>query len=152
MTTLLEGVNIREIKGLDEFAQRLKGEFVNGVSKLSEVEKKIADKRQELEAAGSEREKTKIKKELDQLKEDYETRLESLSHLKPKLASQLARIRQTIDKIADKDRTLKERLKILWREQGVTIVSVPHRNWYDHKHPSLSAHRWYCRRSKWFST
>ena len=40
------------------------------------------------------------------------------------MSSQVARIRQTLDKIADGNRTLKERLKILWREQGVTIVSV----------------------------
>ena len=123
LTTLLKGVDLREIKGLDEFAQRKQGEFVNGSSKLTEIEQKITDKRQKLEASvGSD--KTKIERELKQLQEAYEVRLESLSQLKPELSSQLSRFRQTIDKIADKNRTLKERLKILWREQGVTIVSV----------------------------
>ena len=44
--------------------------------------------------------------------------------MKEKLQTQFARIRQTIDKIADKDRSLKERLNILWREQGLTIISI----------------------------
>ena len=32
--------------------------------------------------------------------------------------------KQTLEKIADSDTTLKERLKILWKEQGLSIVSV----------------------------
>ena len=115
---------LREHLGLDKALQRITGEFVNSRSKLTELERDIARNQRKLEEADTEQLKQRIKDRLERLKEDYDTRLESLSQMKPKLQTQLARMRQTLDKIADRDRTLKERLKILWREQGLTLVSV----------------------------
>ena len=109
---------MRELLGLDAALQRIQGEFVNGTAKLTELEKSIAEL-QDVEEPTEQQ-----KQRLEQLKEQYDVRLESLSQIKGKLSTQLARMRQTIDKVADGDRTLKERLKILWREQGLTIVSV----------------------------
>jgi len=115
---------MRELLGLDKALQRIQGEIVNGTSKLSEVDEAIKRNKRKLEEAETDHQKQRIKDRLERLKEDYDVRLESLSQIKDKLSSQFARIRQTLDKIADGDRTLKERLKILWREQGLTLVSV----------------------------
>ena len=116
---------MRELLGLDKVLQRIQGELVNGTSKLTVLDEKIKRNKTKLEEAGlTDQQKQRIKKRLDQLKEDYATRLESLSQIREKLNSQFSRIRQTIDKIADGDRTLAERLKIVWREQGLTLVSV----------------------------
>ena len=116
---------MRELLGLDKALQRVKGELVNGASKLTEIEQHITKEQKKLEEPDiTEQQKQRIKKRIAELKEEHIVRLESLSHLKEKLSSQFARIRQTLDKVADGDRSLKERLKILWREQGLTLVAT----------------------------
>ena len=40
------------------------------------------------------------------------------------MQGQYARIRQTIEKVLDSDTSLKERIKTLFREQGITIIAV----------------------------
>lgn len=114
----------RELLGLDKALQRIQGEIVNGTSKLTELDDAIQRNKRKLGEAETEQQKQRIKERLERLKEEHAVRLESISQIKEKLSSQFARMRQTVDKIADKDRTLKERLKILWREQGLTLVSV----------------------------
>ena len=116
---------IRELLGLDKALQRFSGEIVNGTSKLTEIKKHLEKENRKLEDSDiTEQQKQRIRERINRLNEEYEVRLESLSQIKPKLQSQLARIRQTLNKIADQDRSLKERLQILWREQGLTLVSV----------------------------
>ena len=119
-----EELPLRELKGLDQALQNIKGEFVNGTAKLSALDEHIVKERRKLTETDDEHQKKRIKERLKQLKDERELRIETQSQLKPKLQTQVARIRQTLDKIADGDRSLKERLKILWREQGLTLVSV----------------------------
>lgn len=116
---------MRELLGLDKALQRVQGELVNGAGKLTELEKRIAKEEEKLnEPDITKQQKERIKERIKELKENYDVRLESLSQIKDQLSTQLARIRQTIDKLADGDRTLKERLKLLWREQGLTLVAA----------------------------
>ena len=49
---------------------------------------------------------------------------ESIYILKGKLSSQVRSIRKTIAKVLDKDTTLCEKIQTLFREQGITIVSI----------------------------
>ena len=121
---VIEPLPTRELLALDKALQRIQGELMNGTSKLTELDESIKRNKRKLEEADTEHQKQRIKERLERLKEEHAVRLESISQIKEKLSSQFARIRQTVDKIADKDRTLKERLKTLWREQGLTIVSV----------------------------
>ena len=110
---------MRELLGLNKALQRIQGELVNGTGKLTELEQDIAENQRILkEEEPTKQEKEHVKKHIAELKEAYDIRLESLSQIREQLSSQFARIRQTIDKIADGERTLKERLKIIWREQG----------------------------------
>lgn len=117
-------MDMREILGLNAALQRWKGEIVNSVAKLSEVDTAIERQTKKLEEALSEDQRQRIEKRLADLKLERAVRVETVGLITEKCNSQLDRMRQTIDKLADGDRTLKERLKILWREQGVTIVSV----------------------------
>ena len=90
---------MRELLSLDRALQRIQGEYVNAHAKLREVEEHIAREQEKLKADVSEEMKDRIRQRIDKLKEDYDTRLESLSQLNPKLQSQLARMRQTLDKL-----------------------------------------------------
>ena len=115
----------RELLGLDKALQRIDGEHLNSSAKLTELEQDIGRQHKKLkEPSLTEDQRKRIENRLKSLKDEYDVRLETLSQSEKALSSQFARIRRTIDKIADKDRSLKERLSILWREQGITLVSV----------------------------
>ena len=51
-------------------------------------------------------------------------RLEILSQNRKDLQTQVAKIKQTLEKVLDKDASLVERICTLFRKQGITISSV----------------------------
>ena len=55
---------------------------------------------------------------------EKQARLEILSQNRKDLQTQVARIKQTIEKILDKDTSLLDRIRTLFKEQGITIFSV----------------------------
>ena len=63
-------------------------------------------------------------KKLQKLKGVRQPRLELANSQREELRTQINRIRQTIDKVLNEDKTLAERVKTLFREQGVTIASI----------------------------
>ena len=74
--------------------------------------------------ANSENLRDRIKKRIADLKEERATRLEITSQNRKELASQFSRIRQTVEKILDEDLSLREKLKLVFREHGLTITAV----------------------------
>ena len=61
---------------------------------------------------------------LDELNIEKQARLEIMSQNRKDLEMQVARIKQTIEKILDKDTSLAEKIRTLFREQGITIISI----------------------------
>ena len=55
---------------------------------------------------------------------EKQARLEILSQNRKDLQTQVARIRQTLEKVLDKDASLVERICTLFCEQGITIFSI----------------------------
>ena len=64
------------------------------------------------------------KDRLDDLNTKKQARLEILSQNWKDLQTQVARIQQTLEKVLDKDASLTERILTLFREQGITIISI----------------------------
>ena len=64
------------------------------------------------------------KDRLDDLTTEKQARLEILSQDRKYLQTQVARIKQTLEKVLDKDTSLAEKIRILFREQGITIFSI----------------------------
>ena len=64
------------------------------------------------------------KDRLDNLNTEKKARLQILSQKRKDLQTQVARIRQTIEKVLDKDASLAERIRTLFKEQGITIFSI----------------------------
>ena len=52
------------------------------------------------------------------------TRQESIDLLKGRLKNQITSFKETIGKVLDKDTSLGEKIRTLFREQGITIVSI----------------------------
>ena len=65
-----------------------------------------------------------ITKQIDDLNEDLKVRQESIDLLKGRLKNQITSFKETIAKVLDKDTSLAEKIRTLFREQGITIVSI----------------------------
>ena len=61
---------------------------------------------------------------LDDLNTEEQARFEILSQNRKDLQTQVVRIKQTIEKVPDKDAFLTERIRTFFHEQSITIFSV----------------------------
>ena len=68
--------------------------------------------------------KEDITKGIDNLNEDLKVRQESIDTLKDRLKSQITSFKETIAKVLDKDTSLAEKIRTLFREQGIMIASI----------------------------
>ena len=68
--------------------------------------------------------KEHITKQIDDLNEDLKVRQESINLLKGRLKNQITSFKETIAKVLDKDTSLAEKIRTLFREQGITIASI----------------------------
>ena len=65
-----------------------------------------------------------ITKRIDALNDELATRQESISLRKGRLRNQITSFKETIAKALDKDTSLGEKIRTLFREQGITIASI----------------------------
>ena len=65
-----------------------------------------------------------ITKRIDALNDELSTRQESIDLLKGRLKNQITSFKETIAKVLDKDTSLGEKIRTLFREQGITIASI----------------------------
>ena len=68
--------------------------------------------------------KEEITKRIDALNDELATRQESIDLLKGRLKSQITSFKEIIVKVLDKDTSLGEKIRTLFREQGITIASI----------------------------
>ena len=61
---------------------------------------------------------------LDDLNTEKQARLEILSQNRKDLQTQVSKIKQTLEKALDKNTSLAEKIRTLFREQGITIFSI----------------------------
>ena len=61
---------------------------------------------------------------LDDLNTEKRARLEILSQNRKDHQTQVARIKQTIEKVLDQNTSLAQRIRTLFREQDITIISI----------------------------
>ena len=120
--------DLRELRGLDRALQTIRGELVNNLAKLSELDDHIALEKRKLDEADAggvdELTRRRIAESLLDLQDERSARLEAASATKDALRSQISRIRETISRILHEDTTLAEHVRTLFREQGVTLVSI----------------------------
>ena len=120
---------MREFLGIDKALQSIQGELLNNTSKLTEINKHIKRDTKKLEEVEDDPTYTNEQRQLyrdrlDELNTEKQARLEILSPNQKNLQTQVARIRQTIEKVVDQDTSLAERIRTLFREQAITIFSI----------------------------
>ena len=109
-------LDIREFLGIDKALQSIQGELLNITSKLTEDNKSIkrdTEKLEEVEAdpTYSDEQKQLYKDRLDDLNTEKQARLEILSQNQKYLQTQVTTIKQTLEKVIDKDASLTERIR-----------------------------------------
>ena len=118
-------LNLREIRGLDRALQNIRGELTNNLAKLTELDDHIALERRKLDEDGiDEFTRRRIAERLRELQDERASRLEAAAANREALRSQISRMRETINRILHEDTTLAERIRTLFREQGITIASI----------------------------
>lgn len=117
--------DLRELRGLDRALQTIRGELTNNLAKLSELDEHIFLEKRKLDTEGiDEFTRRRIAERLQDLQEERSARLEAAAANREALRSQVNRMRETINRILHEDTTLAERIRTLFREQGITIASI----------------------------
>ncbi|CAG2231983.1 unnamed protein product [Mytilus edulis] len=117
----------REMDGIISAMTSVKEEIANELAKLNETNKDLAKENAKLEQAKEDNDEfqiDRISSRIRELESERSARLEVININKEKLRSQVNRIKETINKVLYEDKTLGERIRTLFREQGITIVSV----------------------------
>ena len=120
-------LDMREFLGIDKALQSIQGELLNNTSRLTEINKRIERdtknlKEVEDDPTYSDEQRQLYRDRLDNLNTKKKSRLGILSHNQKDLQTQIVRIRETLEKILDKDISSAERIHTLFREQGITII------------------------------
>ena len=68
--------------------------------------------------------KEDITKQIDNLNEDLKVRQESIDILKGRLRIQITSFKETIAKVLGKDTSLAEKIRTLFRGQGIMVASI----------------------------
>ena len=123
-------LDMQEFLGIDKAVQSIQGELLNNTLKLTEIDKCIQRDTRRLEEVENDPTYTNEQRQLyrdrlDNLNTKKQARLEILSRKDQRdLQTQVAGIKQTIEKVFDKNTPLPERILTLIREQIVTIISA----------------------------
>ena len=121
---------LRELLGLDKQLRIIRGSLKVEVAKKVQLEEHITKERQKLEEfreyprVYDDAMKEDITKRIDALNDELATRQESIDLLKGRLKNQITSFKETIAKVLDKDTSLGEKIRTLFREQGITIASI----------------------------
>ena len=116
--------------GLDKQLRSIRGSLKVEVAKKVELEEHITKEHQKLEefqeypGVYDDAMKEDITKRIDALNDELATRQESIDLLKRRLKNQITSFKETIAKVLDKDTSLGEKIRTLFREQGISIASI----------------------------
>ena len=122
-------LDMLEFLGIDKALQNIQGELLNNTSKLTEINKRIKKDTKKLEEVEndptySDEQRQLYRDRLGDLNTKKQARLEILSRNRKDLQTQVARIKQTLEKVLDKSTSLADRIRTLFCEQGITIFSI----------------------------
>ena len=122
--------HLLELLGLDKQLRSIRGSLNVEVAKKLELEEPIAKECRKLKEfrdyprVYDDAMREDITKRIDNLNEDLKVRQESIDILKHRLKNEITSFKETIVKVLDKDTSLTEKIRTLFREQGITIAFI----------------------------
>ena len=121
---------LRELLGLDKQLRGIRASLKVEVVKKVQLEEHMAIERRKLEefreypGVYNDAMREDITKRIDNLNDELKVRQESIDLLKGRLKSQITSFKETIANVLDKDTSLGEKIRTLFREQGITTASI----------------------------
>ena len=120
---------LRELQGLDKQIRTIKGSLKVAIAKRVELEDRIKheeDKLNEIQGLNySDDQRKMVEDRIKKLRDELNERNEEINILKDEASKQINQIKESITQFLDKETgTLGERIRTLFKEQGITIVSI----------------------------
>ena len=120
---------LRELQGLDKQIRTIKGSLKVAIAKRVELEDRIKHEENKLneiqDPKYSDDQRKMVEDRIKKLRDELGERNEEINVLKGEASKQINQIRESITKFLDKETgTLRERIRTLFKEQGITIVSI----------------------------
>ena len=120
---------LRELEGLDKQLRTIKGSLKVAIAKRIDLEGRIKHEERKLneiqDPKYSDDQRDMIEGRINKLRGELTERNKEIDILKGEASKQINQIRGSITKFLDKEMgTLGERIRTLFKEQGITIVSI----------------------------
>ena len=120
---------LRELEGLDKQLRTIKGSLKVAIAKRVDLRSRIEHEERKLseiqDPKYSDDQISMIEDRIKKLRDELTERNKEINILKGEASKQINQIRESITKFLDKEtETLGERIRILFKEQEITIVSI----------------------------
>ena len=120
---------LRELEGLDKQLRTIKGSLKVAIAKRIDLEGRIKHEERKLneiqDPKYSDEQRDMIEGRINKLRGELTERNKEIDILKGEASKQINQLRESIAKFLDKETgTLGERIRTLFKEQGITIVSI----------------------------
>ena len=129
-STQTSGLTLRELQGLDKELRMISGSLRSAIAKSIVKQVDIDRENRKLEEmlndeTYSDEQREKVRARLQRFQDEQKAINEQIRILKGRYSNQIYQIRESIMKFLDKETdTLGERIRTLFKEQGITIVSI----------------------------
>ena len=129
-STQTGGLTLRELEGLDKELRMISGSLRSAIAKSISKQVDIDKENRKLEEMAtdetySDEQREEVRARLQRFQDEQKAISDQIRILKGRYSNQIYQIRESIMKFLDKETgTLSDRIKTLFKEQGITIVSI----------------------------
>ena len=129
-STQIGGLTLRELEGLHKELRTISGSLRSAIAKSMAKQVDIDRENQKLEEMAndetySDEQREEVRARLQRLQDEQRAISDQIRILKGRYSNQIYQIRESIMKFLDKETgTLGERIRTLFKEQGITVVSI----------------------------
>ena len=129
-STQTGGLTLRELEGLDKELRTISGSLRSAIAKSMAKQVDIDRENRKLEEmvndeTYSDEQREEVRARLQRFQDEQKAISDQIRILKGRYSNQIYQIRESIMKFLDKETgTLGERIRTLFKEQGITIVSI----------------------------
>ena len=130
VSTQTGGLTLRELEGLDKELRMISGSLRSAIAKSTAKQVDIDRENRKLEEMAndetySDEQREEVRARLQRFQDEQKAISDQIRILKGRYSNQIYQIRESIMKFLDKETgTLGERIRTLFKEQGITIVSI----------------------------
>ena len=122
-------LTLRELEGLDKELRTISGSLRSALAKSIAKQVDIDKENRKLEEMAndetySDEQREEVRARLQRFQDEQKAISDQIRILKGRYSNQIYQIRESIMKFLDKDVKLSERIRTLFKEQGITIVSI----------------------------